>query len=121
MKTCALCQQTQPKSQFHQNRTTKDGLSAYCKPCRSAIRKTQRKNRAPQCPDAPDPDYKCDYAEQYRPGNYKCRITHLKNKSKKAKEIGCRASDKQECARIMSQQHIIENLKSWPHELELNT
>jgi len=35
MKTCSKCKETKPLSEFYKNRSTKDGLQAYCKICQS--------------------------------------------------------------------------------------
>jgi hypothetical protein len=32
-KRCPICGQTKPRSEWPRNRSTKDGLAAYCKPC----------------------------------------------------------------------------------------
>lgn len=37
-KCCARCKKDLPLSQFHNNRSTKDGLQSYCKECRNFLR-----------------------------------------------------------------------------------
>lgn len=37
MKRCAGCGQLKPLSEFHKNKTRRDGLQVYCKPCRAVI------------------------------------------------------------------------------------
>lgn len=42
-KRCSKCKQGKPISEFHKNRTTKDGLQAYCKSCQiSDVNKYQK-------------------------------------------------------------------------------
>lgn len=36
-KTCSRCRQARPHADFGRNRSNKDGLSFYCKPCRREI------------------------------------------------------------------------------------
>lgn len=44
-KTCSKCKKTQPVSEFHRNKTKKDGLSIYCKSCNCAYgRKWYKEN-----------------------------------------------------------------------------
>ena len=37
VKRCARCGETKPLVEFHINRTRRDGLQTYCKPCRAVI------------------------------------------------------------------------------------
>jgi hypothetical protein len=37
MKRCPRCGETKPLSEFHTNRTRRDGVQTYCKPCRAKI------------------------------------------------------------------------------------
>ena len=39
MKTCRRCLTEKPLSEFHKNKSTKDGYAAYCKPCKSGMDK----------------------------------------------------------------------------------
>ena len=41
MKKCYGCKKNRPVSDFNKHRGRKDGLSEYCKECRSKMRKTQ--------------------------------------------------------------------------------
>jgi hypothetical protein len=34
-KQCSFCKDVFPKTQFYKNKATKDGIDAYCKPCRN--------------------------------------------------------------------------------------
>ena len=45
MKKCAKCQETKPKTEYHKNSTTEDGLTNYCKPCKNDYNKRYRGNR----------------------------------------------------------------------------
>ena len=36
MKTCPICKQTKPLTEFHKDSQKKDGLRLYCKKCRNA-------------------------------------------------------------------------------------
>lgn len=38
MKLCIKCLETKPKSEFHKDKTKKDGLVASCKPCKKSYR-----------------------------------------------------------------------------------
>ena len=38
-KQCTKCKQTLPLSEFHKNRSTKDGLHSWCKSCEGAYQK----------------------------------------------------------------------------------
>ena len=44
MKTCASCKQDKEHSEFHKNRSRKDGLNPYCKDCCSEKATVRRKN-----------------------------------------------------------------------------
>ena len=37
MKRCPRCGETKPNSEFHRNRTRRDGLQIYCRLCRASI------------------------------------------------------------------------------------
>lgn len=37
MKRCPRCEQVRPRSLFHLHKSRKDGLQAFCKPCRAEI------------------------------------------------------------------------------------
>jgi hypothetical protein len=37
MKRCARCGQTKPLSEFHKNKSRRDGVQTYCRPCRAVI------------------------------------------------------------------------------------
>lgn len=37
MKTCRICKQTKPESEFHKDKKARDGLCRECKVCRTAI------------------------------------------------------------------------------------
>lgn len=39
-KRCARCEQDRPRDSFNRNRTRKDGLQTYCKPCAAGYKKT---------------------------------------------------------------------------------
>jgi 5-methylcytosine-specific restriction endonuclease McrA len=41
MKYCAKCDSTKPLGEFHNNRSNKDGKTAYCKPCWKAYSREQ--------------------------------------------------------------------------------
>ncbi|WP_433354097.1 endonuclease domain-containing protein [Micromonospora saelicesensis] len=50
-KTCSLCKETKPTSDFHRSRQRKDGLHPWCAPCtraynRSYIKRNPEGNRA---------------------------------------------------------------------------
>ena len=42
MKTCTKCKEEKPFSEFHKNRSQKDGLSYYCKACKYEANKSSR-------------------------------------------------------------------------------
>lgn len=45
MKTCSACQRDRPLTEFHRNRTQRDGLAGECKACKNAQRaERHRKN-----------------------------------------------------------------------------
>jgi hypothetical protein len=44
-KRCPSCRQTKPHDAFPKNRSSKDGLAAYCKPCHNRIMKEQKERR----------------------------------------------------------------------------
>ena len=39
MKTCSICKETKPLSDFAKQRARKDGLHQYCKHCNNELRK----------------------------------------------------------------------------------
>src|SRR5712691_1374309 len=44
-KFCPGCRQIKPLDNFPKNRSSKDGLAAYCKPCHNRIMKEQKDRR----------------------------------------------------------------------------
>ncbi len=40
MKTCSKCKEEKPFSEFHKNRSKKDGYQDYCKVCRVELAKS---------------------------------------------------------------------------------
>lgn len=45
MKQCKLCGQLKPLSEYHTQRTNKDGLDKRCKPCRKTLAAEEYKNK----------------------------------------------------------------------------
>jgi 5-methylcytosine-specific restriction endonuclease McrA len=41
VKSCPRCEQEKPESDFYKNKSTKDGLTAYCKVCTKAYQKKE--------------------------------------------------------------------------------
>ena len=37
-KQCSKCEEIKPKSDFHKDKSTKDGLHFWCKPCKKGVR-----------------------------------------------------------------------------------
>lgn len=46
-KVCAKCNKSKPYTEFHKDRTQKDGFKKICKPCRSDVQKEYR-SKAPE-------------------------------------------------------------------------
>ena len=42
-KVCSACQQLKSSDEFHKNRSTKDGMGSWCKPCTSEHNKKSNK------------------------------------------------------------------------------
>jgi hypothetical protein len=52
-KRCPSCDRRKPSAAFHRNRSRKDGLATYCRPCekrRSARRYRERTGKTPRAP-----------------------------------------------------------------------
>lgn len=47
MKSCPMCDDTKPDTDFHKNKSTKDGLCTYCKSCSSQYEKARWNRRKP--------------------------------------------------------------------------
>lgn len=45
MKRCCSCKQMKPLSEFNVNRSKKDGLASYCRPCNRATSRERYQNR----------------------------------------------------------------------------
>jgi hypothetical protein len=45
MKRCPSCERTLPAEEFAKNRSARDGLAAYCKPCHNRINRENRIKR----------------------------------------------------------------------------
>jgi hypothetical protein len=45
MKRCPSCGRSLPTSEFPKNRSTRDGLASYCKPCHNRIGRENREKR----------------------------------------------------------------------------
>lgn len=84
-KFCAKCGETKPLGEFYKDRTRKDGLAAYCKPC---CRKYDR------CHYVADPEKYREYARRYYAANQeavqKNNRRWRKANPKKAREINRR-------------------------------
>ena len=37
MKECSKCKETKPRSEFHKQKRTRDGLQCYCKECKNLV------------------------------------------------------------------------------------
>ncbi len=45
MKRCSRCREVKPNDEFVRNRSNKDGLGTYCKPCHNFVTKRNKQRR----------------------------------------------------------------------------
>lgn len=64
MKTCKICQQAKPETEFHKDRQKADGLAPYCKPCLIAKQREYQK-RPPRNP-APEGFKRCGKCKEVK-------------------------------------------------------
>lgn len=65
MKTCPTCGETKPFTEFHKDRSKRDGLNLYCKPCMIAKQRTFAK-RPPRHAD-PEGMKTCQRCKSLKP------------------------------------------------------
>lgn len=65
-KRCPKCGKTKLLSAFHRNKTSKLGVSCWCKECKSASNKLQRLTRV--SPEHPQTSFNCPSCSQKKPG-----------------------------------------------------
>lgn len=96
MKKCPHCQQTQPLEQFGKNKTTKDGLSCWCKSCQKKSDKKYYKQNQKQILTKKKRYYTdnkaeiLDYKRQYRNDNLdkeKAREAKSREKHKEKRRL----------------------------------
>ena len=66
-KRCYLCRCFKDISDFYKNRSTKDGITGYCKPCHNRTRNTWRKAH---------PEHDKKYREKYKPRQFENHLRH---------------------------------------------
>ena len=50
MKQCFKCKETKPLSEFHNNKSRKDGKQHYCRPCQTlTIRESRKRSQSKPC------------------------------------------------------------------------
>ena len=85
MKKCARCLEDKPKSEFYKNAAKKDGLTLYCRQCKSQMSKeyyVTNKERVKKNAAAwkeKNPDKIKEHAERERSRTYGITIEHYNN------------------------------------------
>ena len=81
-KLCTKCKEVKNVSEFHSNRSTKDGYHGWCKKCSNEIRRGQPKK---QYPRSTEPKTCPTCSETKSPGNFwrdKCKLDGLHTECK---------------------------------------